>query len=439
MTAPTPAVAATSRSPGIEVLGATGLVQHFAVPRNWTDRLRRVPSVPSVKAVDGVDLSLLKGETLGLVGESGCGKSTLSRCLMGLQSRPRARSATSARRSQDGPTPAQRRTHADGVPGSVQLAEPADDRRPDAGRAAALPPHRAARPGRPSGPGSCSTWSGCRTRRSGRAPAPVQRRPATAHRHRPRARPRADGADRRRTGVGAGRVGAGDDHQPAARPEGQPRPVDDLRLAQHGGGPSGQRPDRGDVPRPDRRDRPHRTACSSTRSIRTPSCCWAVGAADAGHRARGDRGGHRRSAGRRRRRAGGRRVAVRRAPVEGEGGGCRFRPRCPVAIAVCSTEPGLLPLPDDPDRSAACWHALERPARPQTTPAEVLRDADPSSSAASAARPDCPPAWPSCARAAPRSTRSRRRCAPARTTSPTTTSAPAGCRTRAARSSWTPR
>src|SRR3954463_15874182 len=50
------------------------LVKHFPVEN----------SDDVVRAVDSVSFEILRGETLGLVGESGCGKSTVGRCLLRL-------------------------------------------------------------------------------------------------------------------------------------------------------------------------------------------------------------------------------------------------------------------------------------------------------------------------------------------------------------------
>jgi oligopeptide/dipeptide ABC transporter ATP-binding protein len=61
------------------LLEIEGLVRHFAARRSVFGR-----PTATVKAVDGVDLTLQAGQTLALVGESGCGKSTVGRLILRL-------------------------------------------------------------------------------------------------------------------------------------------------------------------------------------------------------------------------------------------------------------------------------------------------------------------------------------------------------------------
>ena len=68
---------ATSETPLVRILGLRKL---FPITRGILFQKR----IGDVHAVDGVDLDIHKGETLGLVGETGCGKSTLARVLMRL-------------------------------------------------------------------------------------------------------------------------------------------------------------------------------------------------------------------------------------------------------------------------------------------------------------------------------------------------------------------
>ncbi|MFE2044279.1 ABC transporter ATP-binding protein [Streptomyces sp. NPDC059477] len=62
------------------ILRVEGLQKHFPIRKGL---LRR--QVGAVKAVDGLDFEVRRGETLGVVGESGCGKSTMGRVITRLQ------------------------------------------------------------------------------------------------------------------------------------------------------------------------------------------------------------------------------------------------------------------------------------------------------------------------------------------------------------------
>ena len=63
------------------LLEVKGLRMHFPV----TEGMVRRRQVGEVKAVDGIDFAINRGDTLGLVGESGCGKTTTGRCILRLE------------------------------------------------------------------------------------------------------------------------------------------------------------------------------------------------------------------------------------------------------------------------------------------------------------------------------------------------------------------
>jgi peptide/nickel transport system ATP-binding protein len=59
------------------LLEVRDIKKYFPIEKGFFQR-----RVGTIKAVDGVDLFIREGETLGLVGESGCGKTTLGRCIL---------------------------------------------------------------------------------------------------------------------------------------------------------------------------------------------------------------------------------------------------------------------------------------------------------------------------------------------------------------------
>ncbi len=76
---PTSEESVAAATAGDELLRVEGLVKHFPIKAGVFKH-----TVGQVRAVDGVDLEIKRGETLGVVGESGCGKTTLGRTVMKL-------------------------------------------------------------------------------------------------------------------------------------------------------------------------------------------------------------------------------------------------------------------------------------------------------------------------------------------------------------------
>ena len=170
--------------------------------------------------------------------------------------------------------------------------------------------------------------------------ARVLRRPAPAHRHRPRAGPAAQADHRRRAGVRARRLGAGADHQPARGSAGRVRAVLPVRRPRPRRGAPCLRPGRGDVPRQDRRERRRRRALRAIRCTPTPMRCCPRCRSPIPART----------------------LARQRITLDGDvpspidpPPGCRFHTRCALATEVCRTEEPALTAHDD-GHVVACHH-----------------------------------------------------------------------------------
>ena len=253
------------------LLSGTGVTKHFPIRRGI---LRR--TVGHVRAVDGVDLAIETGQTVGLVGESGSGKSTLGRVLMRLLD-PTA-----------GDDHVRRHRHHQGAVASRCASAAAACSSCSRTRSRRSTRWRRSPTAWPS---RCATTSTSRKQQREEKvcdllrtveprprppqplPARVLRRSAAAHRHRPRPRALPKLARARRAGEQPRRVDPGRHHQPARRPAGGARRRLPLHRPRPRAGAPRERPHRGDVPRP------HRRAGSRRRGVRAPEAPVHRGAA----------------------------------------------------------------------------------------------------------------------------------------------------------------
>jgi peptide/nickel transport system ATP-binding protein len=66
------------------ILEAVALERRFDVSAPWLNRVIERKPRQTLRAVDGVDFQIRRGQTLAIVGESGCGKSTIAKLVTGL-------------------------------------------------------------------------------------------------------------------------------------------------------------------------------------------------------------------------------------------------------------------------------------------------------------------------------------------------------------------